>query len=349
VSAPTDRRVAAVLGWTVALLFFFLAVARAADLRYLSSDRWPTDIYAFNHLDTGPLDVVSTGSSRTAFGLPPSGLALCLERELGRPVNTANLGRYFASVVGQSIVARDVLADRPPKVLTVEVSPGLANDYYNLLYIDIGENGRLADTGACLGAARDARTLVSCARPLLRGVENLSWGVVDLLRAEERETTWMMTYMGGGQWCFGDPACRRHNQAYGKVMDRHWKRRVEQMVPTIARDRFARFQVGEGIAHDYLSALADWAEDSGVALVLINMPVHGLYQDEIPEEDYEAFLAYIEGFAEERGAVFFDANGPRWWSNRGAFFDPDHLNSKGARQVSQEVCRQAIAPLLREP
>lgn len=348
--SPTNRRVVAILAWVLGLLVFFLVIARAADLRYLDSDRWPNDVYAFTHMDSGPVDVAVLGSSRSAFGLPPSALERCLERErrTGRDTDytVVNLARYFSSIVGQSVVARDVLVgERTPRVLLAEVSPGLVNDYYNMLYIDVGENGRVEDIPACLVAARDGRTAVGCTRPLFRGVENVSWAVASRFD-ELRQPTWMMTYKGGGQFCFGSPVCEEHNREYVKGMARYWKRRVKNMVPLIKTERFDRFQVGEGIAHDYLSKLIDWSEELGVELVLVNMPVHTVYQKEIPPEDYQAFLSYMQRLSAERGVRFYDANDNNWQKARPLYFDPDHLNDKGAVQLSRQVCQEVAAPAL---
>jgi len=348
--SATDRRVVAILAWVLGLLVFFLAIARAADLRYLDSDRWPSDLYAFTHLDSGPLDVAVLGSSRSAFGLSPSAIEGCLEREArraqGADYTVVNLARYFSSIVGQSVVARDVLVgERTPRMVLAEVSPGLVNDYYNMLYIDVGENGRIGDIPACLAATRDGRTAVSCARPLLRGVENVSWAVASRFD-ELRQPTWMMTYKGGGQFCFGGAVCKDHNREYVDGMSRYWKRRVKNMVPIIKTERFSRFQVGEGIAHDYLGKLIDWSDENGVELVLVNMPVHKVYQQEIPPEDYRAFLSYMQRLVAERGVRFYDANDDHWQQARPLYFDPDHLNDKGAAQLSRQICREVAAPAL---
>ena len=118
------------------------------------------------------------------------------------------------------------------------------------------------------------------------------------------------------------------------------------MVPIIASTRFARFQVGEGIAHDYLEQLIDWADESGAALVLVNMPVHQTYQQEIPPEMYADFLSYMRATAARRGVRFYDANDGAWQRSRRLFFDPDHLNDDGAVQISRQVCREVVVPAL---
>ena len=80
-----------VLGWTVLLVLVLTAVLEGLGFRYVQNVVWPTDLVTFQHMDTGPLDVVILGSSRASFAFSPTAIDRCLASELGGATRSVNL------------------------------------------------------------------------------------------------------------------------------------------------------------------------------------------------------------------------------------------------------------------
>lgn len=343
--SPTDRRSAAILGWCAAVLGLALVVSQALGLKYSQEIVWPTDLYAFQRIETGPIDVALIGSSRTTFGLAPTAIDPCLSEKLGRPTTTYNLARVFASMATERSVAEALLVGpRVPKLAVVEIAPEILADRHHEHAYNTASEAGLGEVPSCLAMASSADDLVACARPPLRGVENLAW-LLSGERADINHLNWMMIHQRGGQFCFGSSACQEHNQRFEGPLHNRWEMRVERVLPTLTEDRFGDWQISEGQGHTALLDLIEASRAGGYDLLLMNMPVHQIYQDEIPAADYAAYLDYIEGIATEYGVQIFDANTPEWNQDRDRFYDPDHLSSSGAQRLSQELCKRIAAQL----
>jgi hypothetical protein len=344
---PVDLRAAAILGWCAVLITLALAVSDRLGLKYVQEIIWPTDLYAFQHIQTGPIDVAILGSSRTTFGLAPTALDPCLSRAVGRPVRSYNLARVFASMQTERIMARDLLVDeRIPRIAVVEVAPEILSARHHEHTYNTATQAGLPEVPGCLRDARSGDDLVACARAPLRGVENIAW----LLSGQYRDVdhlSWMMVHQRGGQFCYGSPECQEHNRIYADRLNRRWFFRMENVIPTLTADRFTGWRLG-GAAGQAMDDLIAEASTRGYRLVFLNMPVHGVYQERVPPEDYAEFLAYMQRISAESGAVFLDANTSEWQGARERFHDPDHLSASGTERLSGELC-EALAPLLREP
>jgi hypothetical protein len=332
-----DRRALAVLGWIAALVGATNGVAHAAGLRWLEEVAWPSDLYTFDQLDPAPIDVAVVGSSRSHFGLPPSALDLCLGEALGRRTRTVGLNRLTANGFAEDVVARELLADPAPRVLVVEVAPEtLAASHFEGAY-NVASTAALRDVPECLAHGYGA----GCARPLFRGVENVAQ-LFDRPFDDRDHVAWMMTYAGGGQYCYDDDACRARNAEYDHRKRGRWQARMDTLIPSVRAGRFADYDVASGISVAHFRALLARSASQGVEVVVVNPPVARVYQDQIPPEVYATYLAAMAPLGER----FVDLNTPAWQGDRAAFLDPDHLNSVGAEKLARELCEGTLAQLI---
>lgn len=342
---PTDRRAAAVLGWCALLVAACGVVASASGLHWLQAVEWPTDLYSLGRIDGEPLDVAVVGTSRSHYGLPPSGLDACLSETLGRPSRSVGLNRLTASAYTEDLVARDLLADSPPQVLVVEVAPETLNAHHFELDYNLASAARLQDVPECLATVRSPRRLSSCARPLFRGVENIAhlfarpWTEHDHIR-------WMATYAGGGQYCFDDDACRARNLAYDTQMAGRWQKRMDTLVPRVRAERFVDYTVDTGLNANHFRALLDRETARGVQVVVVNLPVAAAYQAQVPDDVYATYLAFLDAELGPRGVPLVDLNTPAWQDARALWLDPDHLNRLGAERLTQELCEVTLTALI---
>ena len=339
------RRFLAVVGWIAVLAASAHLFSSARGLRLIRRVAWPTDVYAFQQMDFGPIDVAVVGASRASFGVPPTALDLALAPRIGRSTQSVNLSRDFASIFAETALAEDLLRDRTmPAVVVVEVAPETVNSFHHRNETNMAEHVDFGSMTRCFRAAETLDGWVGCTRPLFRGIERIApffAGRVDY----RTDVEWLLVFHGGGQYCYGTPECDEYNEAYERDPAHRWDVRLERVKPKIRPQRYTRFQLGEGIAHESLLDLCAWGRDNGVEVVLLNMPIHRAYQSEIPPDIYGEYLDYMQGLAIEEGVVFHDANTEDWWDRRDLFLDLDHLNHRGARLLAEEVAH-VVAPLL---
>ena len=324
-----DRRGFAVLAWVVVLLALADLTADRLGLKYLQEVEWPTDLFTLQHLDRAAPRLGIVGSSRAHADLPPSGLAAC------GPAVAAN--RLTASLYTADIVARNLFAgEHAPETLIVEVSPeALAVRHFELDY-NVASVADISDVPECVRAALGGPPrLASCARPFVRGVENAAF-LLHRPWAEVAHLRWMALYFGGGQYCFDDPACEARNRAYDDVHAGRWERRLQDVLPRVRTERFAGYAIEGGLPARHLAALLARSAEAGVRVVLVNLPVAEVYQAEIPDEAYDAFLSFLATHA--GSARLLDFNTPAWRSRRELFLDPDHLDAEGARALTAGLC-----------
>jgi lysophospholipase L1-like esterase len=324
-----DLRAFSVLGWLAALLGVADGTAAWLRLKYIQEVEWPTDLFTLQHMDRAGARLGIVGSSRAHADLPPSGLAAC------GPAVAAN--RLTASLYTVDIVARDLFTGRDrPDTLVVEVSPeALAVRHFELDY-NVASVADPVDVPECVAAALTGPPrLASCARPLVRGVENAAF-LLHRPWADVAHIRWMALYFGGGQYCYGDPECEARNRAYDQSHARRWTRRVQDVLPRVRSERFAAYAIEGGLPARHLSALLARSMEQGTRVVLVNLPVADVYQAEIPAEAYRMFLTFLEHNA--GGARVLDFNTPAWRSRRDWFLDPDHLNAEGARALTAALC-----------
>ena len=340
-----SARGAAVLAWIALGAAYALALSEAAGLKYLQEIIWPTALYTYERAALGGVDVALVGSSRASFGLAPTALDPCLQERLGRPIRSVNISRVYADIITERILVRDLLEASPPEVLVVEMAPEILNNRHHEATLNMAWNAGWQDTPACLRGARGSGELGVCARPLFRGVENLAQLIHGGYR-EDDHLSWMMLHHRGGQFCYGSAACEAHNADYRGALSWRWAARAHERLLDITEERFGDWAVGEGDAHAYLLDLLAWAEAADVAVRLVNMPVHALYQERVPPAAQATFAAYLDDLTRDRPADWYDANTPAWNAAEGIWIDPDHLDPVGAERLSRELCEAVIAPAL---
>jgi len=327
-----------------ACLLLNLLVERAG-LKYVQGVIWPTDLPAFAQLPSEPIDVAVFGSSRASFALPPDGLDFCLSETLGRPTNTVNLARTFATAYDAEVVVRDLLDDNPPEVLVLAVGAEFVDEYNHQFSAGLAAHAGVADIPTNLAHARGLSDVFAAIFPIGRGAESAALYLSGRYDNEAR-LTWMMIHHGGGQFCYGNTPCERQNKAYEKLLSDRWDAVSANVLPTLREDRYEPYLVGDGQVHDGLLALLDWARARDVQVAFVKLPMHGDFQEGIPRSVRQSFTAYIDAIAEEHGAIVYDGHNRDYRTNRRWYLDPDHLNADGAKRFTKTVCRKVLAPML---
>lgn len=343
---PVSRRGLHVVAWIGLYLLFAGALSRAFGLHWVQEVEWPTDLFAMGTVRRGaPVDVGIVGSSRSHYGLAPTAIDACLGRALGRPTQTLAANRLAASLYAADIVARELFSgERQPRVLVVEVAPESLNANHFELDYNVAASAQLPDVPECVAAAVSGPpSLAACARPLGRGVENLAF-LLHRPLTEHDHITWMALYAGGGQYCFGTPACAARNAAYDERHQGRWQTRVERVLPKVRRERFVDYTLDGGLPARHFEALLERARAQGVAVLVVNLPVSATYQAEVPAEAYAAFLAWVPRTVAAHGGRFLDLNEPAWQA-RELYVDPDHLDAGGAEALSARVCEELVGAL----
>ncbi len=336
-----DRRGFAVLGWLLGILLVTGLFSRALGLHWVQEVEWPTDLYALGRLERPlPVDVGIVGSSRSHYGLAPTAVDACLALTAGRATTTVSANRLAASLYASDIVARELFSgERKPRALVVEVAPESLNANHFELDYNVASSAGLGDVSECIGAATfGPPSLSGCARPLFRGVENIAFWLHRPL-TEHRHITWMALYAGGGQYCFGTPACEARNADYDLRHQGRWKTRIDRVLPKVRTERFIDYTIEGGLPARHFVALLDRAKAEGVAVHVVNLPVSEVYQAEVPEAAYAEFLRWVPETTASHGGAFLDLNLPEW-RVREQYIDPDHLNASGAGKLSARVCAE---------
>ena len=341
----TTRHGLTILAAAFAACLLINALIDQAGLKYVQGVIWPTDLPAFQQLPEEPIDVAVFGSSRASFALPPDGLDYCLAETLGRPTNTVNLARTFATAYDAEVVIRDLLDDNPPEVLVLAVGPEFVDEHNHQIAAGLAAHASVAGLPVNLAHARGLADVFSALFPIGRGAESAALYLSGRYDKEAR-LTWLMLHHGGGQWCYGNAACEKQNKAYELLLSDRWDAVSANVLPTLRADRFEPYLIGDGQVHDGLHGLMTWAAERGVAVSFVKLPMHGDFQEGVPRAVRRSFAAYIAEVAEQYGASVFDGNSRDYRTNRKWYVDPDHLNASGAKRFSKTVCRKAVAPLL---
>ncbi|GDX82639.1 hypothetical protein LBMAG42_44500 [Deltaproteobacteria bacterium] len=342
----TDWRGFQVLAWTATFLTLAGVATEALGLKYVQEVEWPTDLFATAALRRpAGIDVAIVGSSRSHYGFAPTAIDACLSARLNRPTQTVSSNRLAASTYATDIVARDLFSgERAPRVLVIEVAPESLNANHFELDYNVASSADVRDVPECVAAAVSGPpALAACARPLVRGVENLAFFLHRPL-TEHDHVTWMALFAGGGQYCFGTPACEARNAEYDQRHAGRWQTRIERVLPKVRAERFVDYQVGSGLPSAHFVAMLDRARADGVTPLVVNLPVSATYQAEVPVEAYAAYLAWVAPTTAAHGGRFLNLNMPDW-QERPEYLDPDHLNGKGALRLSQRLCDEVADSL----
>jgi hypothetical protein len=327
----------------VALLTVANLLSDQLGLKYVQEVEWPTDLATLDALDRQAPDVAIVGSSRSHYGLPPSALDLCLGDALGHPTETLAGNRLAASLYAADAVARDLFdGPRAPRVLVVEVAPESLNANHFQLDYNVASSADVADIPACLADGRPSWS--ACARPLVRGVENLAF-YLHRPWTDREHVEWMALFHGGGQYCYDNEACLARNNTYDRGHSERWDTRVKRVLPHVRSERFANYEVGTGLPSARFVALLRRARAAGSTVVVVNMPVSETYAAEMPAEAVAAFSAWVTATTAAEGARYFDYDTEEWRGARERFLDPDHLNATGARMLTDRLCAGVVDAL----
>jgi len=335
-----DARALSVTLWVVVLVTLAGVVSHRQGLDRIQRSPWPSDTFTYDALHAETPDVLLLGSSRIAFGLSTDIVGACLGPP-GDPLPTASLTVNHAAVFASAVALREAVArGGPPRLAVMEVGPSVVSAGFPMLAGSVREAARLADMGPCLAELPST----DCLRPLVSGIEGLGRFLGGRHRADAH-SQWMMQFHGGGQFCFDGPACEESNRTIVRKLRRQWDNRSAELLPTLTADHFSDYTVGSGLNHRYLEAAIALAEAEGFPLVLLNMPVHSSYQEQVPADVDRLFRAYLTVLSASPAVTVLDANGMRQFAEQDVFIDPDHLRPSGTRRLSRYLCAQS-RPLL---
>ncbi len=340
------RRGLTVILWALLLTVASGLVVETAGLTPIQGVVWPTDLYAHQQLDPRRIDVAVLGSSRAAFGLSPSTIDLCLQRELNRSTRSVNLSRAFATGWSLDLLARDLLqGTHRPRVLLVAVEPELFDEHNPRLATNLATTARLRDLPDALRSVQDLRTLFSALKPLGRGPTTIAlylsgrWNTKPALR-------WLMLHHGGGLYCSGHPHCATNNKAMERTMDGLWNIVASQLLPVLEQERFPDYETGTGAVHRHTTRMIERAQEQGVQVLLVELPRMRIFDNAMPPAVEPAFQVYLTNLIEEHDLAHHDATTASWAQKRTHYSDPEHLSARGAERLSERVCTEAILPLL---
>jgi hypothetical protein len=351
VSAPTQQvtqRGLAVIAWVVVFGLLTSALVEWSGLRYVQGIIWPSDLYAFQQTERGPVDVAILGSSRAAFGITPTALEQCLAEKLERPVQAVNLSRAFATAYSLDLLAEDLLrGPRKPRVLVLAIEPELFDERNPRIPINFGTQAGLLDVPEAVLAARSTRAFFYALRPLGRGPETMAlylsgrWDTQPWLR-------WLMLHHGGGIFCMGSDHCHTHNRAVEDTLDGWWDTVARVLLPRLRESRFPDYTVGTGLVHRHATALLERSEADGVQVVFAELPRLEEFEQHIPAEVEPSYRAYLDLLLDEHPVPHHSFDEARWEAGRMFYVDSEHLNAAGAARYTKELCWQTLAPLMRE-
>ncbi len=345
--SPGTKGIAVALA-AVLVSLLLTAINDRLGLKYVQGVVWPTDLYTFQHTDFGPIDVAVLGSSRASFGLAPSAVDTCLTEALGRPTQTVNLGRTFATALTAQALTADLLTgDKVPKVLVLAVGPEFFNEHNHQLSVGISGHADPADVPRLLRQARDLSAVMAALRPMARGPENLTRFLAGRHRTGGH-LRWMMLHHGGGQFCYGSPECQTNNDAVMRSLADRWQLARAAMLPRLQRQRFSQYEVGRGPVHEAVLEMIAWTRAQGSTLALVKLPLHKLFIAEIPLQAIVDYNAYVDQLVATYDLPVFETSSPKWLTSRQRYMDPDHLSDDGSSRLSRVVCRDLLSPLLSE-
>ncbi len=341
----TTRRGLALLAWIAGLGLLATSITDRMGLKYVQGVIWPTDLHTLGLRQTPrQLDVAILGSSRASFDLTPAVIDTCLAKNLGRPTTTVNLARVFATGHTMAHLYDDLLAHDPPKVVVVGVTAEALDDTNPMMRASVLGSAGVDDIPSELLAAQSLPQAVAALRPVVRGAETLPFFLAQR-HLEEPRLRWIMDHHGGGQWCSGSPACDAQNRNLERVLARRWDRSLMDL-PRIGAERFADYNAASGRAIDGLVHLIQAAQAANVAVVLLELPLHQRFQDEVPPQATDAYEKAITTLAESHKVPLYRPETERWVTSRRSWVDTDHLGRLASAELSRMLCRDVLSEVL---
>ena len=336
-----------ILAWLLTLCIGVSLAVRAAGLKYVQGIIWPTDLHSFQLMDipADSVDVVIMGSSRASFAITPTSLDICLEQELERPTRTYNLARTFATARSAHRLSQDLLTeDREPRALVLAIGPEFFDESNHRTAPDLRAHIDLEDIPLEATHVSSLEEFFALTRPLADGVERASLYLAQ--RHNDAHLRWMMTHHRGGQFCeTADPrspdgeACSENNRAIVELLNNEW------YGARFMEERFADYEVGTGPVHQHMLQLIEWTRSRDIRLIIVEVPLHRDFLDEIPPDIMDRYRSYLDALVETHGIPVFRSPDTSWAKTRSRFLDPDHLNAGGSQRFSREICQALLDEL----
>jgi len=344
---PSTRHGLYALLWALFFLLLIHGAVRLARLQHLRPGGWPTDLYAFRMGDFGELDVAIIGTSRASFGLSPSAIDQCLHQELGHSTQTVNLARTALDAADGNQLARQLLrGEKLPSVLVLATSYEFFDNSAKRRLVNQKQTGSLLRTPSSLALVRSPADVLKALRPLTRDAEiavRLASG-----GPSDAYTRWMMLHHGGGQFCFGSLECEEGNRQIVAQFPKRWRSAALKRIQRQQEARMEGIELGRGFAHEQLVSLLSWAQLRGVAVVLVDMPLHPYLREVVQPSVQQRYREYLLQLSADQDLTVLLPPTAGAFAAKESYVDPGHLNPRGSRLLSDQVCQTLLAPLLRE-
>lgn len=107
-------------------------------------------------------------------------------------------------------------------------------------------------------------------------------------------------------------------------------------------------ELGRGFAHEQLVSLLSWAQLRGVAVVLVDMPLHPYLREVVQPSVQQRYREYLLQLSADQDLTVLLPPTAGAFAAKESYVDPGHLNPRGSRLLSDQVCQTLLAPLLRE-
>ncbi len=300
-----------------------------------------------------PPDVMILGSSRALRGVDPTVLEETLAARGYPGVSILNMGLNGATARVMRLQVLDILraAQRPRLIILADGLRAFNNNREDRTYREIASS-----PGYQL---LTAQTPTPSANPSTKEVALGQRAVQALLpsfRDREGRREWLVSGYGGLTQALSDrEETLQANFPELKVeMDAKGFLAVNETFDPAAY--FANHRVASGeFDSDYRNfngtgeqmaafyELAQFCQQQGIRLVVVNLPLHESYLDETRRR-YEAFFnERMQKLATRLGFVYLNLS-ERWHQNPELFSDPSHLNYRGARVVSRYLGSSGAIP-----
>jgi len=302
-----------------------------------------------------PVNVVFLGSSRMEVGLNPMAAEGALKKETGRDVICYNLAQSAGLIRTDHILFRDSLkGDHAPDLVVVGVEPRGFNTMSTRVDEYVRYYARPLDIAVEFGDIAAGGFLSHSWGALARGAscfwQRMAHSSTKGTAARE-VAFWAKTKGHGAP--FRMPPGSQKSPGSRKSPGPNKKFKIEPGSPKWRKMLALRKQfVRKNLLNDYtigdssvraFEEIISLAEERGIRLVVINMPVTKDYFSIYKPGEYESYFNLVKKICSKEGVEFHDFNSSANRFDDRLFYNPDHLGPKGSLQFSRKIALEILA------
>lgn len=317
-------------------------------------------------------DVLFLGSSRTIYSGDAHLVDDIVQQKFGRTILGCNVGTFSSTITEDYYTLKRMIEDGfTPKIVVEAVWE------YNLNVNAVGsipdQNISAADIGAINTAQilnmADLSDAADLALPLSHypGVPNpqldfIASHVVPLYGARAGLLHAICNAVGTTAGPCNTPVNGLDAESaarYKLADDLGWVGITKSSIATLSRKNYinhyqyysaiasgiANFKIG-GHQPEYLARLAQLAQDHGIKLVLVSVPVHPFLLDYLSQpSDWDMIITYLHTFAQQHNVLYYDESKAKGYGDAD-FVDPQHLDAVGAQKYCTWLAIHVVGPLI---